>query len=141
MNGCRCSAYAQDSCTACPAGNEQVVVHARLKRQLGQVVSVLDEGFAEESLRVERATGRGVHERLQFCPRLFVRLLLLDQVHEPAEEVGRELQVDTCRLIVQQRNALAHPIGDQFARRRKGGDLGWSGRRQASPNRLLLPVE
>jgi hypothetical protein len=77
--------------------------------QLGEMIVVLDERFAEESLGVEQARSGTFDERVQARPELGV-VALLQAVDEATEEVGGEIDVDLHWLFVEHRHAVTDSL-------------------------------
>ena len=63
---------------------------------------------------------------------------ILEQIHQPAEQVGRELNVEVDGLIVQQRHSLTQTRDEVLARQRKRGCLRWPCRFQCGADQQPL---
>ena len=82
------------------------------------MVCVADEGLAKQTLRIEVPATCRASESLQ--PRGDVWIVAgLQLVHQATEQIGREVHVDECGLIVKQRNALAQSSRDGVPRKRE----------------------
>ena len=126
----------------CLAGErrQELGIDANLPRDLGDVVLVLNECFAEQSLRIQKTARRRADKSVQ--SRAEVRIVALRQnVRQPAEQVSSEVNVDVRGLVVQQRDALAHPRRQVLARQRERVSFGRARRRQARADQPRLKLE
>ena len=104
------------------------------------MIVVLHECFREQALWVDCATGRRAYKAVESRTQIRIVALLQD-VHQSAEQVGREVHVDMRCLVVQQGHALVQPSDQVLARQRKRQSLSRASRREIGAHQLLLQVE
>ena len=108
--------------------------------QLDEMVGVLNECLREERLRIERASGCRVDERLQSRFDLGIGAIG-ENVEQAAEQIRGEMQVNLDRLIMKQGHAFKSAGDEVLAGQGKGRRLRRARRQQTFANELLLQVE